>query len=70
MSTYRVQILRVSGRIEIDVHDCSSTEEAVREAVKILVDNPERAKEMFDNAQLTPAGMLVEFMERDVRVVL
>lgn len=69
-NTYRVQILRVAGKAELEVTNCSSTEEAVKRAIDGLLANPEAARALFDQAQATPTGgKVVEFMERDVRVV-
>lgn len=70
MSTYRVQVHRVCGTVELEVADCSSTEEAVKRAIGGLVAHPEEARELFDRAQrATPGTVVVEFMEGDVRVV-
>lgn len=71
MSTYRVQVIRVAGRIEVDVHDCESTDEAIKLAINALLIYPAETKEKFDRAQLNAAGeSVVELMERDVRVVM
>ena len=70
MSTYRVQVRRVYGTVELDVLDCSSTEEAVKRVMDGLLAHPEQARELFDRAQrTTPGTVVVEFLEGDVRVV-
>ena len=70
MSTYRVQVRRVCGSVELDVLDCSSTEEAVKRAMDGPLAHPDQARELFDRAQrTTPGTVVVEFLEGDVRVV-
>ena len=44
MSTYRVQVRRVCGTVELDVLDCSSTEEAVKRVMDGLLAHPEQAR--------------------------
>jgi hypothetical protein len=43
VSTYRVQVRRVCGTVELDVLDCSSTEEAVKRVMDGLLAHPEQA---------------------------
>lgn len=64
--TFRVEMLRVAGRVDLLVHldDTATTEDAVREAYRQITASPDFARRVFDDAQRKTQGQVeYEFME-------